>query len=198
MSSHTAAGLSVSASPTHFFHHNPCDTGQQSLHVHNVCKVKTDPYAPFNPTHNYFGALAWAFPRWASSAWSRPHQVCVGELFSLSSLGFNLWAICCYLGNVLCTLHGHICTRALTSLLFLAPARSWRLLWWCHAGFQNKSDCLSWVTLPARFSCCVCLCAFICQTWFFWGGGGSRTCFIWRTSSALNQYWTWKWWYYNE
>lgn len=31
-------------------------------------------------------------------------------------------AVCCYLGNVLHTLHGHICTRALTSLLFLAPA----------------------------------------------------------------------------
>lgn len=92
------------------------------------------------------------------------HQARVGELFTLSSQGFNLRAICCYLGNVLHTLHGHICTSALTSLLFLAPARHWRLLWWCHAGFQNRSDCLSWVTLPVFFSCPVCLRLFICQT----------------------------------
>lgn len=92
------------------------------------------------------------------------HQARVGELFTLSSQGFNLQAICCYLGNVLHTLHGHICTSALTSLLFLAPARHWRLLWWCHAGFQNRSDCLSWVTLPVFFSCPVCLCLFICPT----------------------------------
>lgn len=169
MSSHAAAGPSVSPSPTNFFHHSLCDRGQEPLHVHNVCKAKTDPYAPFNPTDNHFGVFALAFPRWASSAWSEMHQACVGELFTLSSRGSDLWAICCYLGNVLRTLHGHICTRALTSLLFLAPARHWRLLWWCHAGFQNKSDCLSKVTLPARFSCRVCLCLFTCQTGFFGG-----------------------------
>lgn len=126
-------------------------------------RPKQFPYAPFNPANNDSSVS----PRWASSAWSETHQACVGGLFTLSSRGSNLRAICCYLGNVLRTLHGHICTRALTSSLFLAPARRWRLLWWCHTGFQNKSDCLSWVTLPARFPCHVCLCLFIRQTGFF-------------------------------
>lgn len=166
-------------SPTNFFHQGLCKKGQKPLHVHNPC-IRPDPSAPSNPTHNHFGAFALAFPRWRSSAWSEMHLACVGELFTLSSSGSNLWAICCYLENVLHTLHGHICTSALTSLLFLTPARCWRLLWWCHTGLPNKSDCLSWVTLPACFSCCVCLCLFICHTGFF-----VMTCFAGLTSSAL-------------
>lgn len=171
MSSHAAAGLSVSASTTNFFHHSLSDTGQQPLHVH---KAKTDPCAPFNPhTSSFF--LRGFFPGERAA----PGVRCIRRVWASSSPfpheARNLWAICCYLGNVLRTLHGHICTRALTSLLFLGAGRHWRLLWWCHAGFLNKSDCLSWVTLPARFLCRVCLCACICQTGFFLRPG---TCFV--------------------
>lgn len=156
---------------TNFFHHSLCNMGQEPLHVHNVCKAKTDPNCPhplpLNPlTQSLFWGLriCWPFP----GELPGPGVRCNRRLWASSSPGSNLRDICCYLGNVLCTLHGHICTSALTSWLFLAPAHRWRLLWWCHAGFQNKSDCLSWVTLPARFSCHVCLCLFICQTGLFW------------------------------
>lgn len=148
MSSHAVA---LCFSQTHFFHHSLCDRGQEPLHVHNSVRPKHIPMPPLNPWTIILEPFALAFPRWISSAWSEMHQVCVGKLFALSSQSSNLWAICCRLGNVLHTLHGHICTRALTSLLFLAPARHWRLLWWYQAVFQNRSDCLSWVTLPACF-----------------------------------------------
>lgn len=114
-------------------------------------KKKTDPRSPFNPAHHHFRGLF-------QVSLIEMHQAHEGELFTLSSQGFNLRAICCYLGNVLRTLHGHICISSLTSPLFLAAARHWRLLWWCHAGFQNRSDCLSWIILPVLFSCPVCLC----------------------------------------
>lgn len=172
MSSHAAAGLSVSASTSNSFHRSLGDTGQEPLHVHNACKARADRRAPCDPADSQFRAAALAFPRWASSAWSATYQACVGELFTLPSRGSDLRAICCYLGNVLRTLHGHICTRALTSSLFLAPACHWRLLWWCHGGFQYKSDCLSLVTLPALFLCRVCLCLNICRTGISFFGGG--------------------------
>lgn len=54
--------------------------------------------------------------------------------------------------------HGHICTSALTFLLFLAATRHWRLSWWCHSTSQNISECLSWAAPWASFSCHVCLC----------------------------------------
>ena len=55
---------------------------------------------------------------------------------------------------------------ALTSLLFLAPGPS---TGGCYddvtRAFKNKSDCLSWVTLPARSLCHVCLCLSVRNKW---------------------------------
>lgn len=135
-------------------------------HVHNQC-TRPDPSAPFTPHRIMSKSLRWIFPGDVLAPGVRSIRRVWESSSAFSLRGSNLRAICCYLENVPHTLHGHICTRALTSLLFLTPARCWRLLWWCHTGLQNKSDCLSWVTLPACFSCCVCLCLFICQTGFF-------------------------------
>lgn len=138
-------------------------------------RPKQIPVPSLTPWNNHCGASAVVRPRWASSA--------VDELLTRVQSAGHL----SYLGNALRTLHGHICTSALTSLLFLAPARRWwLLLWWCHVGFQNKSDCLCWVTLPARFSCCDCLCLFICQSGIFGGCFSVRTCFVWHLQSIIN------------
>lgn len=117
MSSHAAAGLSVSPGPTNFFHHSLCDRGQEPLHVHNAWTAKTDPSVLFNPVKQSFWSLC-------SGSSQVSLQSPVDELLTRVQSAGHL----SYLGNALRTLHGHICTSALTSLLFLTPARRWWLL----------------------------------------------------------------------
>lgn len=108
MSSHAA----VSASSTNFFHHNLwCTRCTQSVH-------KARSQCPLHPTHNY--SLRWPFPGDVLAPGVRYIRRVWVSSSAFSSRGSNLRAIC-YLENVPHTLHGHICTSALTSLLFLTP-----------------------------------------------------------------------------
>lgn len=74
---------------------------------------------------------------WAISSPAHPHAALITRPFAI------------ILGMFYCTLRGHICTRALTSLANFSIGRSW-----VHSSdvtwvfFKNKTDCLSLVRLP--------------------------------------------------
>lgn len=109
VSSLAAAGRSVSTSLTVFFHHKLREGSRTTL-----CTQCTS-------GQNRLSCPLWPPPAPAVSRLASRRRR-IGPALELPSRGSNIGPICCYLGNVLHSLHGHICSRTLTSLLFLAPA----------------------------------------------------------------------------
>lgn len=99
---------------------------QLNLFPSQPLRVRVSPLTPNE--HPLRGGLLWLFPGELPAPGARCIRHAWASSSPVSSRGSNLRAICRYLGNVLRTLHGHICTRAVTSPLFLVSARCWRLL----------------------------------------------------------------------
>lgn len=149
MSSSDNSCWPLSFRESNFFHQDLTDRGQGLLHVHNAT-AWPNPGSPLNPClpphrtiwePRLHSSLS---PRWTAApkglrclVWS----VC--GLFVLSPRRPNLWAICCYLRNVLHTLWTYMYQCFDVFPIFIHRPRCWRLLLWCHTGSENKSVCLS-------------------------------------------------------